>query len=134
MDGNVKGGIDKREAGAAAEATRCEPHYSPPVDILETESELVLVAEMAGVARDDVDVDLEKGVLTITGRMRPRRLDESFRPLAAEYERGHFSRSFALAEEIDSEKIEATMSRGVLRVRLPKSSAARARRIAVKGA
>jgi len=133
MEAKEKGAVEKREPGAGAEFTRSETHYSPAVDILETDVDLVLLAEMPGVRRDDVDVGLENGILTLSGRMRPRTLDRDFRPLACEFEAGHFSRSFALADEIDTEKIEAIMNRGVLRVRLPKSTVARARRIQVKG-
>lgn len=133
MDAQDRSAIQKKDAGGGAEFTRSENHYSPAVDILETEDELVLLAEMPGVAREGVSVDLENGILTVAGRMRPRALDKEFRALAREFEPGHFSRSFALADEIDAQKIEATMSRGVLRLRLPKSPAARARRIVVQG-
>jgi HSP20 family protein len=133
MDAKDKTALEKREASSAAEFTRSGPHYVPAVDILESDDQLLVLADMPGVAREDVSVNIENGILTVTGYMRPRRLDEGFRLVAGEHERGHFSRSFALAEEIDSGKIEATLTNGVLRLRLPKVAAARARRISVQG-
>ena len=125
--------IQKRDSSPEAEHTRSERHYSPPVDIYETDESLVLLLEMPGVAKEDVDISLEKGVLSVFGRARRREIEGGFRAAAREFERGHYQRSFALGDEIDSEKIEATMSRGVLRLALPKSQGARLRRIEVKG-
>jgi len=131
MADQEKGAIDRREETRPAERTRVDPEYSPDVDIYETEKELVLVADMPGVDRQSVDVDLSSGVLTVTGRVKPRTLDQGFNCIGREFRTGNFSRSFTLSEEIDTEKIEAAMNRGVLRVRLPKVTPA-TRKIAVK--
>ena len=132
MSDKDKSALEKREETRPAELTRSERHYRPDVDIYETEQELVLLADMPGADRQSVDVDLANGVLTVSGRIRPRALDAGFTGLAREFQPGHFSRSFALGEELDAAKIEASMSRGVLRLRLPKAAAARARKIVVQ--
>mgnify|MGYP000968219479 CR=1 FL=1 len=131
MADQEKGAMERREETRPAERTRIEREYSPDVDIYETEKELVLVADMPGVERQSVDVDLSGGVLTVTGRVKARRLDDGFGCIDCEFRPGDFSRSFALSEEIDSSKIEASMSRGVLRVRLPKATP-ESRKIAIK--
>ena len=132
MDGE-KVEIEKAER-ADAEQTRSGRHFVPAVDIYETPEKLVVLVEMPGVGREDVDVDLEKGVLSVFGRSKPRKLDEGYRPVSVEFETGHFQRSFRLGERIEAERIEAAMKAGVLKLVLPKSSAVRSHRIEVKGA
>jgi len=131
MADQEKGALERREESRPAERTRMEPEFVPDVDIYETDQELVLVADMPGVDRGSVDVDLAGGVLTVAGRMKPRKLDAGFTLIDHEFHTGSFSRSFELSEEIDSAKIEAAMNRGVLRVRLPKAVPA-SRKIAIK--
>jgi HSP20 family protein len=125
--------VRTRDEAAPAEFTRSERHYTPAVDIYETPESLVILVEMPGVAKEGVDVDLDKGVLTVFGKARARQLDEGYRLVSGEYYPGHFQRSFRLGEQIDKEKIVASMNRGVLRLVLPKSAAARSRKIEVKG-
>jgi HSP20 family molecular chaperone IbpA len=124
--------IEKSAGGTAAEHTRSERHYTPAVDIYETDGSLVLVADMPGVSRQDVEVDLEKGVLSIFGKTRPKSLDQGYTPIAAEFEPGHWHRRFQLGDRIDAERIEASMDAGVLRLVLPKVSEARSRKIEIK--
>jgi len=131
MADQEKGALERREEVRPAEPTRIEPEYLPDVDIYETDQELVLVADMPGVDRGSVDVDLSGGVLTLTGRVKPRTPEGGFTCIGREFRTGNFSRSFALSEEIDSDKIAASMTRGVLRVRLPKAIPA-SRKIAIK--
>ncbi|HOX06281.1 MAG TPA: Hsp20/alpha crystallin family protein [Planctomycetota bacterium] len=131
MNEQDKTSMERKEEPRPAERTREEMEFVPDADIYETDKELVLVADMPGVDRQSVDVDLSAGVLTITGRARDRKLEDGYACTGREFRSGNFSRSFTLGEEIDSSAIEASMSRGVLRVRLPKAVPA-SRRIAVK--
>lgn len=104
---------------------------TPPVDVLETEHEVIVRADMPGVAREDVDIRFENGELTVHGR----RTD----PYAGkarhlwEYEATSYARSFRVTEHIAADKIEAELSNGVLTLKLPKVEAVKPRRIAVKG-
>jgi len=102
---------------------------APPVDIYENEDKLVIVADMPGVAKDDVHIHFEKGQLTFGGK----RTDvASGTLLAAEYTPHDFERVFALPQGIDAERISAELDSGVLRILLPKSAALKPRRIEVK--
>jgi HSP20 family protein len=78
-----------------------------------------------------VDITLEKNVLSITAYIEPIRTGE-YDIAYAEYEEGDYQRSFRLSDEIDRDKIEASVSDGVLHLRLPKSKEAGTRKIAVK--
>jgi len=132
MDSKDKA-MEKRESGGEVERTRSARHYAPRVDIYETEEQLNLLADMPGVARDEVSVSLENGVLTIEGQGRQRVIDKGFRLISREFEPCGYYRMFTLSDEIDHEKIEAVMDKGVLRLVLPKSRAAVPRKINVKG-
>jgi HSP20 family protein len=114
-----------QENGEAAVVAR------PRVDILETEQELVLLADLPGVRPADVDVRFENGELTIHGRRNPTHAGR--RRALWEYEPAHYHRTFRLTEDLAADKIEAELKNGVLTVRLPKAEAAKPRRIAVKG-
>jgi HSP20 family protein len=103
----------------------------PRVDVLETEQELMLLADLPGVRPADVDVRFEKGELTIHGRRTPSHAGK--KRVLWEYEPTHYHRAFRLAEVVAGDRIEAEMKNGVLTVRLPKAEAAKPRRIAVKG-
>ena len=114
-----------------AERTRARKVYAPRVDIYETHEAIVAVADMPGVDESSVDITLEKNVLTINGYVEPGQ-PESYSLAYAEYGVGDYQRSFTLSDEIDREKIEATVKNGVLRLYLPKAGPAKARRISVK--
>lgn len=103
---------------------------TPRVDILETEQELLVIADMPGVQHEHVDVRFEKGELTFHGR-RPVAVPERGYD-RREIDAGDYFRSFRISEKIDSEKIWAEMKVGVLTLHLPKSEKAKPRKIAVK--
>ncbi|MBX9580999.1 MAG: Hsp20/alpha crystallin family protein [Gemmataceae bacterium] len=104
---------------------------TPRVDILETEHEFLLLADLPGVTADGVDIRFEQGELTIHGK-RPAKYagkDEAVR----EHPGTNFSRVFGVAETVAADKIEADLKHGVLTVRLPKVEAVKPRKIAVRG-
>jgi HSP20 family protein len=121
---------DRAEA-ARPEATRGGVHFTPRVDIVETDRELTLYAEVPGVRPEDVDLHYEKGELMLHARVRPRSAGKNL--LLQEYEEGDFYRAFAIHESIDAGRIEAECKNGVLIVHLPKAEAARPRQINVRG-
>jgi len=112
------------------ELTRGGLHFSPRVDIYETDNELTLFAEVPGVRPEDVDLHYEQGELTLRARVRPR--SEGKRLLLQEYEEGDFYRAFNIHESIDANRISAECKNGVLTVHLPKAEAAKPRQISVK--
>lgn len=107
------------------------PAYLPPTDIYEREDSLVAVIDMPGVDEKSVDIQVEKNILTISGRVEDEPFN-GYRPVYQEFESGRFVRQFTLSNEVDCGRIEATVQDGVLRIVLPKSEAARARRIIVR--
>jgi HSP20 family molecular chaperone IbpA len=115
---------------ATVERTRGGMTYSPRIDIWEAEDELVLYADLPGVAPEDLDIRFENRELTINGKVTPRHSDIQF--LYGEYGIGDFFRTFAIGEAIDSEKISAELNNGVLTLHLPKTEKVKPRRIEVK--
>jgi HSP20 family molecular chaperone IbpA len=111
-----------------AERTATRPTYIPPTDIYETPDSLVVLAEMPGVAPDGVDITLERRVLTIRGRASEQQ-HKGYQQVYAEYADGDYERVFTLSEDIDRERISATLRDGVLHLALPKAEKAKARKI-----
>ena len=126
------GAMEKSEAKSSAqtERTRERRVFLPRTDIYERDDALVLVADMPGVDKDSVDIHVERSVLTITGRVAPEEV-ENHQPVYTEYETGDFERAFTLSEEVEVDKIEATVKQGVLRLVLPKAETAKPRKITV---
>jgi HSP20 family protein len=121
---------EKRELKEAEERTEAGKFFSPYTDIHETERAVIVTMEMPGVGKDAIDIQLEKGVLTVKGTIDSARY-ESVRPLYTEYNVGNFVRTFTVSPKVDAANISATVADGVLTVELPKAKEALARRIAV---
>lgn len=102
------------------------PMVTPVVDIFENKDELLIVADLPGVEKDDLTLNLDKGKLTIEGRRQA-----SGDPADTESVAFDYRRIFAVPQGIDAEKIAADLTGGVLRVHLPKSEALKPRQIAV---
>ena len=107
--------------------------YSPNVDIVESQDELTIYADMPGVTADNIDIHFENGELTIFGRVtgRPSGSEEY---LLREYGVGDFFRAFTIGEVINAEGITADCKGGVLTLHLPKVEAVKPRKIQVKAA
>jgi HSP20 family molecular chaperone IbpA len=121
---------DKQEVASPAEQTRPGVVFTPAVDIFENEKQINLLADMPGVAPDDVKIDLNDGVLSISGEVKPFEAgDES--DVLVEFEIGRYYRQFTLSEVIDQGKIVAKLEDGVLRLTLPKAEKAIPRQITV---
>jgi HSP20 family molecular chaperone IbpA len=116
------------------EVTRAEQTYggviSPRFDIWETDDELVLYGDLPGVAPDDLDIQFENRALTIHGKVDVRHENVNF--LYGEYGVGDFYRSFTVGEAVDAANISAELNNGVCIIHLPKSEAAKPRRIEIK--
>lgn len=117
---------------AATEQTRSGARYVPNVDILETPEEYVLRADVPGARAESVNVNYERGTLTIHAPVAARKR-ESGQQLLREYGVGDFHRAFQIGEGIDASGIQAECENGVLTLHLPKSAAAKVRKIEVKG-
>jgi len=104
--------------------------YRPLTDIVETADGVSLTLEMPGVAADDVDITLEKRVLTIRGKVHPTQ-PETLQLAYAEYGEGDFERAFTLSDDFDPDKIGASVKNGLLTVTLPRTAEAQPKKIAV---
>jgi HSP20 family protein len=109
-------------------ARRC---FIPRADIYETDDDILVLADIPGAGDKNVDIMLDDSVLTINATIDPIQT-KGYELAYAEYDEGDYQRSFRLQGDFDRDKIEATVSQGVLRLRLPKSPAAKARKITVK--
>lgn len=105
--------------------------WSPSVDILENENELVLTADLPGVSMNDIDVRIEEGTLTLSGERKFEKADEKAGYHRIERSYGSFKRYFALPDSVDAEKVAAAYDNGVLKVTLPKKELAKPRSIKV---
>jgi HSP20 family protein len=115
---------------SGAERTRERACCVPRADIYETNDTIIVVTDMPGVDESSVDITLEQNVLTINGYaalVEP----EGYRLGYAEYRVGDYQRQFTLSDQIDRDKIEATVKDGVLRLHLPKVTPT-TKKIAVK--
>lgn len=105
--------------------------WSPPVDILESENELVLKADLPDVNESDIDVQVERQTLTIRGERKFQKEENAgFHRIERSY--GSFLRSFAVPSTVDTEKVGAEYRNGVLTVRLPKKEAAKPRQVKIQ--
>jgi HSP20 family protein len=105
--------------------------WSPPVDILESENELVLKADLPEVNENDIDVQVERQTLTIRGERKFEKEENAgFHRIERSY--GSFLRSFAVPSTVDTEKVAADYKNGVLTIRLPKKEAAKPRQVKVQ--
>ena len=106
---------------------------TPPADIYETGDSLIVLCEMPGVPPENVDITLERRVLTLRGRGGIQQ-HTGYRRVYDEFADGDYERVFTLSEDIDSARIEATHKDGVLQSVLPKAGPAKARKIELKSA
>jgi HSP20 family molecular chaperone IbpA len=127
--------VEKKEVEVVegAERTRPGKAYIPRADIYETETELVIVADLPGVDEKSLDIMLEKNVLSIKGFV-DFSTPENYSLAYAEYEVGDFERNFTLSNDFDRENISASFKNGVLHVHLPKAGPAKTRKITVNAA
>ncbi len=107
--------------------------FLPRVDIREREDGIVLSAEIPGVDKDAVKVEVKDRMLTLSGEKR-HELEENQQGLyRSERSYGAFKRTFALPETVDADKISARFENGVLWLTLPKKPEAKARQISIEG-
>jgi HSP20 family protein len=102
------------------------------VDVLETESEFLLVVELPGVDKTDVKVSVEAGVLTLAGNREQEKEAKGVRYHRVERAYGRFARTFTVPDLVDEERLTAEFRNGLLIVRLPKSEKAKPRSIDVR--
>ncbi|MEW6351114.1 MAG: Hsp20/alpha crystallin family protein [Thermodesulfobacteriota bacterium] len=120
----------KEVATEQGELTREGTYFLPAVDILETEKELIVMADIPGVDSKDVEIDLKDDTLSIVGRVVGEEPSDAAY-LLTEYPIGNYFRSFKITDVVDQPKIKASIADGVLKLVLPKAAKAIPRKIPV---
>lgn len=105
--------------------------WLPPVDIHEENDKIVLRAEIPGINREDIELSVENGTLTLRGEKKQEKQVESENGFRQERFYGSFARSFVLPSLIDSDRIQATYRDGVLEVVVPKAEEAKPKKIKI---
>jgi len=113
------------------ERTKNRKVFVPKVDIYETKDSMVLIADMPGVDAASVDVTLEKNILTITGSVVPP-AREGYSLAYSEYDTGDYQRAFTVTDEVDRDRIDATVKNGVLKLVMHKAEQAKSKKILIK--
>src|SRR3954464_14760003 len=104
----------------------------PPMDLVETESHFVLRADLPGLSEDDVSIELEDNVLTVSGERKPEHEARKEGYYRVEGACGAFHRQLTLPEGVGPEAVEAAFDKGVLEVRIPKPEQRKPRKVAIK--
>ena len=106
--------------------------WAPAVDIMETENELVLKADVPGVALKDIDIQLENGTLTVKGERKYEKEEKNKGYHRMERSYGTFVRYFTVPDTVDAEHVHAAYEAGVLTITLPKKEVAKPKTIKVQ--
>lgn len=105
---------------------------SPVVDIFESNGDVVLKAELPGIKKEDIEITLTDGSITISGEKKKESEVKKKDYYKWESSYGSFCRSFALPAEVQGDKVKSTFKDGILEVRLPKSETAKSKEVKVK--
>jgi HSP20 family protein len=105
--------------------------WAPAMDLMEVDDNLVLKADLPGLSEDDIRIEVQDHVLTVSGERRSEYEDKGEGYYRMERASGAFSRSVTLPEGIDADRIEASFDKGVLEVRIPKPEERKPRRISI---
>lgn len=114
-----------------AETSRNEPALLPPTDVIEDSDGITLFADLPGVPKDKLSLQVEADTLTIDGEVALD-LPQGIESIHAEVGRPRYRRVFKLSRELDATKVSAEFSQGVLKLRVPKAEHAQPRRIEIQ--
>jgi HSP20 family protein len=120
----------KRQVKSEEEGTAPVSMFMPTTDIYETEAALMVMVEMPGVDKSNVDIAVKDGVLTIDGRIDFQKY-AGMQPVYTEYSVGHYQRRFSLSNKVNASGIRAEMRDGLLTLTIPKAEEAPAQKIEV---
>lgn len=105
--------------------------WLPNVDMIDSDGEYIITAETPGMSKDDIDIDVQEGVLTLSGEKKESKEHESAHHRYFERRYGSFERSFTLPRAVDAEKVKAEYKDGVLTIHLPKTEGSRGRKVKI---
>jgi HSP20 family protein len=105
--------------------------WVPAIDVVENDDEYVLRADLPGIGEDDVKIEVDDNLLTISGERKSEHEERKQGYYRIERSSGAFSRSLTLPEGVDADAVKATFDQGVLEVRVPKPEARKPRKVAI---
>ena len=114
------------------EANVATASWVPSVDITENDDAFTILADIPGVDPNEIEISMDKGVLSIKGERKSETVEEKENYRRVERQSGQFYRRFTLPDSADAEKIEAKSEHGVITITIPKQEVAVSRRIEVK--
>lgn len=118
--------VNKQKAGAAGEGT-----ILPPVDVIEDSAGITLYADLPGVPRERLDIQVESDTLTISGDV-VLDIPEGMEASHVEVGLPRYRRVFTLSKELDPNRVNAEFTHGVLKLRIPKAEHAQPRKVEIK--
>ena len=124
-------GDRSQRPGTADEGLTAGP-WTPQVDVYETNESIVLKADLPGMSQNDVEISVEGNTLTVKGERKFEKEVSEKEYYRMERSYGTFTRSFTLPPTVDSDKIDAAFSQGVLKITLPKKEESKPKQIKVK--
>ena len=116
------------------QGTSSSRRWVPAMDLVETEDHLVLRADLPGLSREDVEIEIKDGVLTVSGERRADHEEKSEGYFRVERSFGRFSRSLTLPKGVEADGVAAEFEGGVLEVRIPKPEQRKPHRVEIAGA
>ena len=116
---------------ASRERASAGPIFTPPADILEKGDTVVMLLDVPGADPASLDVTLDKHILTLAAHVTLPE-PEGYAPEHIEFQNGTYERRFVFSEQMDGERIDATLKDGVLRLTVPRAADAAAKKISVK--
>lgn len=121
-----------RDESSGSDESMALVEWVPVVDVMETDEDFQIRAELPGVEKKDVKLSVENGVLVVSGHREQEKEEKGKRYHKIERAYGSFARSFTVPDVVDEQKVTAEFKNGVLMVRLPKSEKARPKSIEVQ--
>ncbi|MCD6162388.1 MAG: Hsp20/alpha crystallin family protein [candidate division Zixibacteria bacterium] len=129
---NLRNEIDRMFRSFYEDSESSDSHWMPSVDIIDEKDKLLLTAEIPGVEKKDVKINLQNNVLSIEGEKKQEHEEKDDDYYRSERFYGKFCRSFTLSSDVDSDNIQADFDNGVLTVTMPKSEKVKPRQIEIK--
>lgn len=124
--------IASRSGFGQANGEQSVADWVPAIDIIEEKERFVLRADLPGVSAENIDISMDKGLLTISGERHAEKNEHAEGLHRVERASGKFYRRFSLPETVDADSISAKSVNGILEVSIPKQPQVQARRIAVE--
>lgn len=106
--------------------------WVPGINFYEKEGKYYLTAELPGMSKDDINISVDQGIITLSGKKEQKREEENASYYLREVSYGSFSRSFRLPTEVEEDKVEADFKDGLLTVVMPHRKEPKARKIEIK--